>query len=34
MLMRQKTEGRSEIEIQYTRAVKDEGNRLAQEVIE
>jgi len=32
--MRQKTEGRSEIEIQYTRAVKDEGNRLAQEVIE
>lgn len=34
MLMRQKTEGRSEIEIQYTRAVKDEGNRLAQEVME
>jgi hydrogenase expression/formation protein HypD len=34
MLLRQKTEGRSEIEIQYTRAVKDEGNRLAQVVME
>jgi len=34
MLVRQKTQGRSEIENQYTRAVKDEGNRLAQEVME
>lgn len=34
MLMRQKSEGRSEIEIQYKRAVKDEGNRQAQEVME
>jgi len=34
MLMRQKAEGRSEIENQYTRVVKDEGNRMAQEVME
>lgn len=34
MLMRQKADGRSEIENQYTRVVKDEGNRMAQEVME
>ncbi len=34
MLLCQKKEGRSEIEIQYRRAVKEAGNRLAMEVME
>jgi len=34
MLMIQKAEERAEIENQYTRVVKDEGNRLAQEIME
>jgi hydrogenase expression/formation protein HypD len=34
MLLRQKKEGRSEIEVQYTRVVKEEGNRLALEIME
>ena len=34
MLLRQKAEGRSEIENQYIRVVKDEGNRMALEVME
>ena len=34
MLMVQKAEGRSEIENQYTRVVKDEGNPLAQAIME
>jgi hydrogenase expression/formation protein HypD len=33
MLLRQQAEGRSEIEIQYNRAVKSEGNKAAQEYI-
>ncbi len=34
MLLCQKKEGRSEIEIQYTRAVKEEGNQLALKAME
>lgn len=34
MLVRQNREGRSEIENQYTRAVKDEGNQRAQEIMQ
>jgi hydrogenase expression/formation protein HypD len=34
MLLCQRKEGRSEIEIQYTRAVKEEGNRLALDIME
>ena len=34
MLLCQKKEGRSEIEVQYRRAVKEEGNQLALEIME
>ncbi|HUU39531.1 MAG TPA: hydrogenase formation protein HypD [Desulfatiglandales bacterium] len=34
MVLRQKREGRSEIEIQYTRAVREEGNPLALKIME
>ncbi|MBW2342268.1 MAG: hydrogenase formation protein HypD, partial [Deltaproteobacteria bacterium] len=34
MLLRQRKEGRTEIENQYTRAVKDDGNRLALKIME
>jgi len=34
MLLCQRKEGRSEIEIQYTRAVREEGNHLALEIME
>jgi hydrogenase expression/formation protein HypD len=34
MLLRQKAQGRSEIENQYRRAVKDQGNRLALQIME
>ena len=33
MLLRQKKEGRAGIEIQYSRAVKEEGNQLAREIM-
>ncbi len=34
MLVRQLTEGRSEVEVEYSRAVRPEGNRKAQELLE